>query len=103
MQVLLVASMKLILREENCTRWRFGVVDGLCHYPKAIIPNCVQLGTNLVIIELGWGGGILINFQRDLKRGGGLGGIAQWQSTYAYEASSSIPSNTIPPPKKNFV
>lgn len=44
-------------------------MDGLCHYPKAIIPNCVQLGTNLVIIELGWGGGILINFQRDLKRG----------------------------------
>lgn len=53
--VLLVVSMKLILREENCTQWRFGVVDGLCHYPKAIIPNCMRLGTNLIIIELGWG------------------------------------------------
>lgn len=80
-------------------------MDGLCHYLKAIIPNAAQFGTNLIIIELGWGrgGGNLIHFQRDLKKMWGLRGIAQWQSTYAYEASSSTPSNTpthtLPPPK----
>lgn len=60
--------MRLILREENCTQWRFRVADGLCHYPKAIIPNCMQLGTNLIIIELTVGGGGSDKFSERLKK-----------------------------------
>lgn len=32
-------------------------MDRLCHFPKAVIPNCMQLGTNLIRIEVGWGWG----------------------------------------------
>lgn len=30
-------------------------MDGLRHYPKAIIPDCMQLGTNSIRKDLGWG------------------------------------------------
>lgn len=55
--VLLVVSTRFILREENCYSVEVWVVDSLFHYPRAVIPNCMQLGTNLIKIELGWKSG----------------------------------------------
>jgi hypothetical protein len=32
--VLLMVSLRFILREENCIPWRNKTLDGLCHFPK---------------------------------------------------------------------
>lgn len=86
--------MRFILREENCYSVEVWVVDSLFHYPKAVIPNCMQLGTNLIKIELGWRGGGSDKFsKRFFLKNVGVRGILS-SKAHMHEASRSIPSNT---------
>lgn len=76
----LMASVSFVLREENYIVWRIKILDGLYHFPKDIIPNCMLLllRANLIIIYLG---GIFMWWYLSIQIIAGAEGVVQWWCT----------------------